>query len=243
MLARRALIDRSTLAFLAVAAILVALRIWGLRLSPLDLYVDETQYWAWSRTLEFGYFSKPPLIAWAIAGTTALFGDAEWAVRLTAPIAHGLGALALFALGRSLYGSAAGFWAGLGWLVMPGVWLSSAVMSTDALLLPIWSVALLALWRMTVSRAWTWAIILGLAVGLGALAKYAMLYFPLCALLAAWWAEPVRRAIWGWRGVAASAIALLVLAPNLYWNFAHSFQTVTHTAANASLSLDVGHPE
>ena len=31
-----------------------------------ELYPDEAQYWLWSRTLDFGYFSKPPMVAWTI---------------------------------------------------------------------------------------------------------------------------------------------------------------------------------
>ncbi|MES1200186.1 MAG: glycosyltransferase family 39 protein, partial [Pseudomonadota bacterium] len=94
MAARKAFLDTTTLAFLALTIALVSLRIGGLMISPLNLQADEAQYWAWSRNLAFGYFSKPPLIAWAIAGATSLFGEAEWAVRLTAPIAQGLAAIA-----------------------------------------------------------------------------------------------------------------------------------------------------
>ena len=32
--------------------------------TPLDLGVDEAQYWLWGQTPDFGYFTKPPLIAW-----------------------------------------------------------------------------------------------------------------------------------------------------------------------------------
>lgn len=243
MPARGAFLDRATLAFAAILVILTWLRVEGLRLSTLDLHFDEAQYWAWSGTLEWGYFSKPPLIAWMIAATTALFGDAEWAVRLGAPIAQSLGAIALFALGRSMFGAWAGFWSGVGWLLIPGVWVSSGVISTDALLLPIWSAALLAFARLVATRAWIWAFVLGLAVGFGALAKYAMLYFPLCAGLAAWWSAPVRDALKGGRGVLAALIALLLLAPNLWWNASHSFATVAHTAANASLTEDFINPD
>ena len=50
------------------------LKIYALYISPLELSVDEAQYWDWSNNLEFGYFSKPPLIAWLISITTSIFG-------------------------------------------------------------------------------------------------------------------------------------------------------------------------
>lgn len=243
MPARTAVFDRASLLFLAILAGLTWLRIAILQTSPLDLHFDEAQYWAWSHTLEWGYFSKPPLVSWVIAATTSLFGDAEWAVRLAAPLAQSFAGFAVFALGRNMYGAWAGFWAGLAWLTLPSVSLSSGIISTDALLLPLWASALYALWRLTATRAWIWALLLGVAVGAGALAKYAMLYFVLCTFLAARWSSPVRIALAQGRGVMAALVALIILAPNLYWNFGHSFATVTHTASNARLDANFFNPD
>jgi 4-amino-4-deoxy-L-arabinose transferase-like glycosyltransferase len=235
MTARRALPDRAALAFWALLIGAVWLRVLALQHNVLNLHFDEAQYWAWSRSFEWGYFSKPPLIAWVIAATTSFFGDSEWAVRLAAPFAHGLAALALYALGRRMYGPWPGFWAGFGWLMLPSVWLSSGIVSTDALLLPLWAIALFATWKLTLQRSWFWAVALGLAIGFGALAKYAMLYFPLCALVASWWHKPTRQALFNLRGALAGAVALALLAPNLVWNAQHSFATITHTASNAAI--------
>src|ERR1700761_8001189 len=56
--------------------LMTVLRLAAIRLSPLQLYADEAQYWLWSQHLAFGYFTKPPLLAWIIRATT-LMGDAE----------------------------------------------------------------------------------------------------------------------------------------------------------------------
>lgn len=229
----RAAFDRATLAFLAVLIVLTALRVYALQLNTLGLYFDEAQYWSWSRTFEWGYFSKPPLIAWVIGATTSIFGDDEWAVRLGSPLAHALAGAALFALGRQMYGAWAGFWAGVGYLTLPGIVFSASLISTDALLLPMWALALLALWRLMTTRAWTWAVALGIAVGVGVLAKYAMLYFVLCTAMAAYWMAPVRAALKGGRAIVAGLIAALVVTPNIVWNFQHGFATARHTASNA----------
>jgi 4-amino-4-deoxy-L-arabinose transferase-like glycosyltransferase len=225
--------------FLILAAAILAVRVGGLVVSPLGLHPDEAQYWAWSRSFEWGYFSKPPLIAWVIRATTAVFGDDPWAVRLAAPFAHTGAALALYALGRLMYGAGAGLAAGLGWLLMPGVGLSSALISTDALLLPLWSLALYALWRWTETRRTAWALLMGAAVGLGALAKYAMLYFPLCLTLATILLPQVRRVAFSRQGIGAIATASVFVLPNAAWNAAHRFETVQHTAANADWRGDL----
>jgi len=232
---RSAAFDRTTLAFLIVLLIATALRIEALIVSPLNLYYDEAQYWVWSRTFDWGYFTKPPMVAWAIAATTALLGDAEWAVRVAAPVAQSAAALGLFALGRSMYGAWPGFWAGVSWLLMPGVWFSAGIISTDAVLLPFWAFALLCAWRLTQTRSIVWAVLMGAAIGLGVQAKYAMLYFPLCLALAGYWSQPVRESLKQWRGVAAGVVALALFAPNIVWNAQHRFVTAEHTVSNAGL--------
>jgi len=228
----RAAFDRATLAFLAVLIVLTAVRIASLQLSPFGLYFDEAQYWTWSRNFDWGYFTKPPLIAWVIGATTALFGDAEWAVRLGSPLAHATAGTALYLLGRHMYGAAAGLWAGIGYLTLPGIFFSSSLISTDALLLPLWSIALLAMWRLMATRAGAWAVVLGLALGVGVLAKYAMLYFVLCTAFAAYLLPPVREALKGGRGIIAGLIALVVVTPNIIWNVQNGFATARHTIDN-----------
>ena len=87
---------------LSAALVLTLARLMAMRLSPLQLYPDEAQYWLWSRHLEFGYFTKPPLIAWMIRATT-LGGDAEPLVRLSSPLLHAAAGLFLFGAARRLY--------------------------------------------------------------------------------------------------------------------------------------------
>ena len=53
--------------FFLLLAFATALRVVYLFTAPLDLVADEAYYWDWSRQLDWGYFSKPPLIAWIIA--------------------------------------------------------------------------------------------------------------------------------------------------------------------------------
>jgi 4-amino-4-deoxy-L-arabinose transferase-like glycosyltransferase len=231
----RAAFDRATLAFLAVLIALTATRVSALFYSPIGLDVDEAQYWTWSRSLEWGYFTKPPLVAWVIAATTAMFGDAEWAVRLGAPLAHAVAASVIFALGRAMYGAWPALWAGVGWLLLPGVFFSSNIISTDTLLLPLWAIALFSMWRLMNTRAWLWAIVVGVAVGFGTLAKYAMLYFFVCTAVAAWWMPPIRAALAKGRGWVAALIALAIVTPNIVWNARHEFATARHTASNARL--------
>ena len=73
---------------LLILLLITLIRIYSLFVSPIELSVDEAQYWHWSQNLDFGYFTKPPFIAWTIALSTNIFGNEEWAIRLFSPIIH-----------------------------------------------------------------------------------------------------------------------------------------------------------
>jgi 4-amino-4-deoxy-L-arabinose transferase-like glycosyltransferase len=74
---------------LAVAlAALLLVRLVALRYNATDLFFDEAQYWNWSQEPAFGYYSKPPLIAWLIGASTALCGASEFCIRLPSPLVH-----------------------------------------------------------------------------------------------------------------------------------------------------------
>ncbi|HEX8231801.1 MAG TPA: glycosyltransferase family 39 protein [Caulobacteraceae bacterium] len=234
---------------LLLAGAITAVRVAAVFLTPLELYPDEAQYWLWSTQPAWGYASKPPMIAWLIAASTAIGGDGEAWVRLPAPLVHGAAAMVLFETGRRLYGGKAGLLACALWLLMPAVALSSLVIATDAPLLLFWSLALVAyvrLWRAPGRGA---AALLGAALGLAFLSKQAALYFPLGLLLHAAIDAQARRAWRGWRWAAGLTAFLLVISPNLVWQAGHGFATVAHTAevnagAGEALSLrPLGPPE
>jgi dolichyl-phosphate-mannose-protein mannosyltransferase len=215
---------------------LTVLRLVGLHFSIVDLYIDESQYWAWSREPAFGYFSKPPLLAWIIAASELVCGSSESCARAPAPIFYFGTSLVCYAIAKVLYDERTAFWTALTVALAIGVVFSSRIISTDVPLLFFWAVALLAyvkLLRAPSSRARLWAIVLGVSLGLGLLAKYAMVYFVLCMAVAAL-IDDDARFIWRRPYVwLALGIAALCLVPNLVWNADNGFATFRHTADNA----------
>ena len=225
---------------LTIVALLTLVRLVVLFATPLELYPDEAQYWLWSRHLDFGYFSKPPMIAWLIWATTALGGNAEPFVRLAAPILHAGAALALYGVGQRLYGARTGVVACLVYSLMPGVQLSSGVISTDAPLLFFLSLALLAYVFLQTNRSLRAALGLGAALGLAMLSKYAAAYAIGAIALHLIVSREARRA-WYWKtALAAIAAFAAILAPNVIWNARHHFSTLEHTASNANWGDNLG---
>lgn len=221
---------------------LLTLRLIGLFTVSWGLHGDEAQYWAWSQDPAFGYFSKPPMIAWVIGLTTSIFGNAEWAVRLSAPFLHIATSAMIFLSGRRLFSSQVGFWAALTYALMPAVWLSSYIMSTDATLLLCWAAALHGWICLRDGGGWGRVFQLGLALGLGLLSKYAMAFMIPVICLAVLFDKPSRKALLNLKGLIVALIAVALLTPNLMWNAAHDFATISHTADNASLGRDLFNP-
>ena len=227
---------------LALAAVLTLVRLVVLFATPVELYPDEAQYWLWSRTLHWGYVSKPPLIAWMIRLTTAIGGDGEAWVRLSAPLVHAGAMLALYPVGRRLYGPAAGLLASTLYGLMPAVQISALFIATDAplmlfLALALWAYVALLQTAEAPRRRWI-AAALGAALGLAFLAKYAAVFLVLGAALHALIDRDARRAWGGGAWAIAPGVLLVILGPNLAWQASHHFATVTHTAeVNANWSL------
>jgi hypothetical protein len=225
--------------FAAILAVTLLRLLW-LALQPAGLYPDEAQYWLWSRHLAFGYYSKPPLVAWAIALTTALFGQSEFAIRLSAPLVHALAAAFVYGVGARLYDRRVGFWSGIAYLTLPGVSVSGFVISTDAVLMPCWAGALYAFVRAREDGG-LWWVGVGLATGLGLLAKYAMGYWLLSALGLVLFCRSERRHLPALLG--AIVLGLLLYLPNLWWNWHNGFASYLHLRDNADLAGRLFHPE
>lgn len=212
-------------------------RIVALFRTPLELYPDEAQYWLWSRSLAFGYYSKPPLIAWAIWASTAVGGNAEAWVRLPATLFQAGATLLVFAIARRLYNERTALGSAALYALTPAIQLSAAVIATDAPLLfflglTIWTYV--SLEGATGRRRLWLSAGLGAALGLAFLSKYAAVYAVIGLVLHAAVSRE-GRARWTPAGLTAALLTLgAVLAPNLAWNATHGFETLHHTAANAA---------
>ncbi len=215
-------------------------RALALHWSGLNLYVDEAQYWTWAQALDWGYYSKPPVIAALIAATTGLFGDGELAIKSGALFVYPFTTLALYALARRLFDARIAFWTAVSFFALPGVAFSSLIISTDVPLFLCWTCALYALHRAVTDAGWLWWLLLGVACGVGLLTKYTMGIFAVSTLL--WFAlTPALRSQFSKPGPYLTAgVAALIFAPNLWWNHRHGWPTFQHTADISNLETGPG---
>ena len=230
-------------AVLALLAVVTLYRVAVLFAADYPLFGDEAQYWSWAQELAFGYYSKPPMVAWAIAGTTALLGDGEAAVRVSAALTYFVSGLFIYLLARRLYDARVAAWSAAVFITLPAVSLSSGVISTDPFLLMFWAVSLYAVHRAVSEDAFAWWLTGGLAVGLGLLSKYTMVAFAGSLLLYLLLDPEARRQLRRPGFYAALVLAGLLVAPNVLWNAEHGFATLAHTSDNMNLDGPLFRPE
>ncbi|MEO1066375.1 MAG: glycosyltransferase family 39 protein [Pseudomonadota bacterium] len=219
---------------------ILIVRAFVLYLTPTQLFFDEAQYWSWGLVPDFGYFSKPPLLAWIIRGFTEVCGNAEACIRLASPVLYTITALLcglLAARVTARMGGSAGaalFWCAVLFATLPGVTFATRLISTDAPLLACFAAALYFLDRLRERATIFDAVAMGAAVGLGLMAKYAMIYFVLCLLLWGLFTREGRATLCRVQTWLFLPVAALIVAPNIWWNAENGWITFQHTQDNAN---------
>lgn len=206
---------------LVLKAFLLGLFIW---LGLIGLAPDEAQYWTWSQHLDWGYYSKPPGIAWEIWAGTALFGNNEFGVRFGALVLAFMLPWAVYLLGKRATGSEeVGVWAGVGLALSPLGFLSSFLTITDTGMALFWALACLEMIR---NKPPIYPLV-GLYIGLGALFKW-----PIYALwVVIWLVMLFYPKIRSKHALGGFLISLFGLIPSLYWNSQYDWPTIRHVWA------------
>lgn len=217
---------------LSIVLAVTAWRVAMLAFNRTDLFLDEAQYWLWGQNLDFGYYSKPPVIAWVIRLFNFVSGsDATFWIRLPAPLFHMGTALVLMAIACRLGRKDIAGWVGAIFITLPAAALSSALMSTDTVQLLFVAVAIWTFLGLNRQSSVGEALLLGISLGLAFMTKYSVLFL-LPGVGIAMLLLPSARI--SWRDCIIAAVAgALVVSPNLWWNLTHDITTVRHTESIA----------
>lgn len=210
---------------------LLVVRLIYVVLRPFELVPDEAYYWDWSRILDVGYYSKPPMVAWLIAASTSLVGNSEAGVRLPAAILGTLGLLPLFWLTLAMFSARAGFWAVAAAAATPGLTALATLMTIDAPFLCAWTFAAWSVWKLIESPQprWKWVVAATVATGLGLLSKQTMLGLPVLVTVFLLTDSSRRNLLWSKAYLGWVIGSLLFLVPVVLWNARHDWVTVEHT--------------
>lgn len=161
---------QTLISFLMIKMLFIAL---VLPFSTIGLAPDEAQYWTWSQKLAWGYYSKPPAIAWEIWLGTWFFGSTEFGVRFGASILGFLIPIAIFCLAQACkLKPKTCFWAGMIMAFSPLGILSSFLATTDAGMILFWTIACYFIAKGLEEEKELNFCMVGLMIALGALFKW-----------------------------------------------------------------------
>ena len=222
-------IDRWTLAFWGCLAGFIVHQLAVVATADYGIFPDEAYYLDWSHRLDWGYFSKPHLLAWLLRAQAMLCGEGPVCLRGVPVLAYAAAGALSFLTVRKWASSPAAFATGAIFLTLPFVAYLSRIVSTDALLLTFWSAGLYALTAIVQgpARLGSW-LVLGVVVGLGIMSKYTMGIFLLGMVFLFVWDRDARTALRGSGPWWALGLAAALWAPNLVWNSHHEFITFGH---------------
>jgi len=217
-------------------------RYWFVASGQLNLAPDEAQYWDWSRTLQWSYYSKGPLVAVINHIGTSFFGATELGVRAGALAGGLVMQLAVLGwIGVYLKRIRTAFWTlfvlNTTMLFMAG----GLLMTTDNPLLVCWILAMICL-SLAVEKGHPAAFVLmGLFLALGITAKYTMVLFIPLALAASLWIARGQDmpALFRPRLLKALGIGGIAgLLPILIWNAANGWVGIKHVLHRGALAGD-----
>jgi len=214
-------LSKLTLLLLLKTALLILVILYaGIGLGP-----DEAQYWTWSRDLDWGYYSKPPGIAWQIWLGCQLCGNTELGVRLISLFFGIFLSLSVYFLSRAVHlKPQTAFWAGVIMAFSPLGVLGAFLAITDGGLALFWTLACLVVALALYQRVSPNYYILGLLIMSGALFKWPIyLFWVVVLLLIALYRFAYHPSLF-----AGIALSLLGLLPSVIWNYQHDWGTFRH---------------
>jgi hypothetical protein len=197
----------------------------------LGFHTDELYYLDCGRHPAFGYVDFPPIVPLLARLETAVFGVTPWTLRLLPALLSGLLVALCGAyvrrLGGSLWLQGIALVAGIAAPLIVG---SGDVFQTVIFDLASWMVALYWFLSVVVDRRPRYWIYLGITLGIGLEVKYTIVGLIAGITIAVLLAPSLRKELRTRYPWIAAAVALLIWAPNLAWQVANAFPSLTYVA-------------
>jgi 4-amino-4-deoxy-L-arabinose transferase-like glycosyltransferase len=191
-----------------------------------------------SDRFDASYFDHPLAAWWLELGSRWVFGgEAPWVVRLPFVGLSAVSSGLLYGLTRRLYGARAGFWAVVAYSVSPvfslafGCWvLPDGPLDAALLAMAYAFVRAVGVVEAPAPR-WWWGV--GVFAGLAMLSKYNAVLVLTGAGLVLLSDPAARRELRGFGPWGAVALAVLMFAPVVYWNFTHHWESFGYQGGRA----------
>ena len=194
----------------------------------LGFHIDELYYMASGRHPAFGYVDYPPLVPMLARLETGLLGVTPWTLRLLPALVGAVNVMLCGAYVRKLGGSlmfqALALLIGITEPILLGTYLFQTVVFDQL----AWMLSLYLFLSLVIDRKPRTWILLGLTLGIGLEVKYLILPLVAGIAIAVLVTPSLRqdlRTKYPWIG---AALMFLIWLPNVVWQVANGFPTVTY---------------
>ncbi len=193
-----------------------------------ELHRDEMLYFNMGSHPAFGYLTVPPLTGWLAFLEQHIFGYSVFGVRLIPALFSTATLFIVVNLVKNLGGGIAALLiASVTFLLIPGFLLIFSLFTPNAFEIFFWSLAIYLIFRLSVTenpRLWIW---IGIVMGLSFNTKYSI------AIVAAGFLPAIllfrqRKLLISWWFAAGIFVALLMVLPNMIWQFNHNWPVLYH---------------
>jgi len=186
-----------------------------------ELLQEEAYYWNYGQHLALGYLDHPPLLAWLIRGSDAIFGTTEWSVRLVAFLSWLVTAFFCFRLTRVLYDRSAAFRALILVSILPAFFCIGFLSTPDAPMIACWSAVLYFLYMALIREQTSAWYGVGIGLGLGMLSKYTISLLVPGIFVFLLFHKDSRKWLAKPQPYLGAILAWLLFSPVLIWNGNH----------------------
>lgn len=191
-----------------------------------ELQRDEYLYYQQGQHLDLGYLENPPLLSY-LGWISSWFGAKEWLIRLWPGLIGAFTVVITCLITARLGGrSFAQFFAGFG--VITGAFLRIHILFQPNILdIFFWTCSLYFLIKFIQTDQRKDLLGMAICLALGWWSKYSILFL-IAALVIGLLLTRHRKLFLQKRFYVVAAIALLIILPNLWWQYAHNWPLVNH---------------
>ncbi|MBK8881387.1 MAG: glycosyltransferase family 39 protein [Bacteroidales bacterium] len=203
-----------------------------------ELHRDEMLYFNMADNLSFGYATVPPLTGFLAFIVKGLFGYSVFGIRLLPAI---LGALSLFIIAKIIRKLGGGILAltiaGTSFLLSPGFLLIDTLFTPNVTEEFLWLLITYFIFRMVKDQKPGLWLLIGVLLGISFLNKYSVVFF-ISGFLVALLISNQRKLLTSRYFFMAMAIGIIIILPNILWQFNHGLPVISHMSELKRTQLD-----
>ena len=207
--------------------ILLKLALHGWLINPLyDLHRDEYLHLDQARHLAWGYDSVPPFTSW-ISWLILQLGNGEFWVKFFPALAGALTVWVVWKIIETLKGNLFALSAGAIAVIFSAILRINMLFQPNSVDVLCWTLFYFTIVRYIATDKDKWLLWAGIVFAIGFLNKYNIVFLML-GILPALLLTPYRKILLRGALYIAVVIALVIISPNLYWQYQHHFVVFHH---------------